>query len=168
MTKNKPKGDKSSRGNASQFIVAGELCRRDLVALVTIGNTPNTDILCSNKAGTKFVHVQVKTYVPGNKTVSVGTKAEKSYGKNFVWILAGIQLPQHPDALHEFYIIPSKDLAKNVSAAHRKWMETPGMKGQKRNDSNVRTVHLPPYSSYSGWNIAQFRNRWDIIEVLLD
>lgn len=62
------KKDKSSRGNASQFFVAGELCRRDLVALVTIGNTPNTDILCSNKEGTKFVHIQVKTFVPGNRT----------------------------------------------------------------------------------------------------
>ena len=39
--------DKSSRGNASQFFVAGELCRRGWVAVVTMGNTPNTDILCS-------------------------------------------------------------------------------------------------------------------------
>ena len=58
--------DKSARGNASQFFVAGELCRRGLVAVVTLGNTPNTDILCSNPSGTWLVHVQVKTFVPGN------------------------------------------------------------------------------------------------------
>ena len=51
--------DKSSRGNASQFFVAGELCRRELVAVVTMGNTPNTDILCSNREGTKFVQKQM-------------------------------------------------------------------------------------------------------------
>jgi hypothetical protein len=56
--------DKSTRGNASQFFVAGELCRRGWVAVVTLGNTPNTDILCSNTAGTKFVHVQVKILFP--------------------------------------------------------------------------------------------------------
>ena len=42
--------DKTSRGNASQFFVAGELCRRGLTAVVTLGNCPNTDIrnlLCS-------------------------------------------------------------------------------------------------------------------------
>jgi hypothetical protein len=65
------KESKNSRGSAAQFFVAGELCRRNLVAVVTMGNTPNTDILCSNIEGTKFVHIQVKTYVPGNKTVTV-------------------------------------------------------------------------------------------------
>ena len=45
-----------------------------------MGNTPNTDILCSNSEGTKFVHIQVKTYVPGNKTVTVGVKAEPIMG----------------------------------------------------------------------------------------
>ena len=33
--------DKSSRGNASQFFIAGELCRRGYSAVVTLGNTPN-------------------------------------------------------------------------------------------------------------------------------
>jgi len=40
--------DKSTRGNASQFFVAGELCRWGYAAVVTMGNTPNTDVLCSN------------------------------------------------------------------------------------------------------------------------
>ena len=44
---NKPK-NKNARGNASQFFIAGELCRRGYSAVVTLGNTPNTDILCSN------------------------------------------------------------------------------------------------------------------------
>ena len=82
--------DKNYRANASQFFVAGELCRRGLVAVVTMGNSPNTDILCSNIEGTKFVHIQVKTFRPGDKTCSVGEKAEKDYGENFYWILAGI------------------------------------------------------------------------------
>jgi hypothetical protein len=158
--------DKSNRANASQFIVAGELCRRDWVALVTVGNTPNTDILCSNKAGTRFVHIQVKTYVPGNKTVSVGKKAERDYGRNFLWVLGGIQPPE-VDAPHEFYIIPSADVPKNVFQAHQKWLSELGKKGQERKDSNVRTIHLPPYKSVSGWDISKYRNRWDIVDELL-
>lgn len=70
--------DKTFRANASQFFVAGELCRRGFYAVVTLGNAANTEILCSNVAGTKFVHIQVKTYVPGNKTCSVGQKQRKS------------------------------------------------------------------------------------------
>lgn len=70
--------DKTFRANAGQFFVAGKLCRRGFYAVVTLGNAANTDILCSNVAGTKFVHIQVKTYVPGNKTCSVGQKQRKS------------------------------------------------------------------------------------------
>ena len=90
----KKPNNKNARGSAAQFFVAGELCRRDLVAVVTMGNTPNTDVLCSNIEGTKFVHIQVKTFPPGNRKVTVGMKAEKDFGKNFIWVLAGIPLKE--------------------------------------------------------------------------
>jgi len=77
------KSDKTARGNASQFFIAGELCRRGHSAVVTLGNCPNTDILCSNKAGTLFVHIQVKTFVPGRTTCTAGKKAEIDYGPTF-------------------------------------------------------------------------------------
>jgi len=32
--------EKSTRGNASQFFVAGQLCRRGYSAVVTLGNCP--------------------------------------------------------------------------------------------------------------------------------
>jgi hypothetical protein len=125
------KSDKSSRGNASQFFVAGELCRRGLVAVVTIGNTPNTDILCSNADGTKFVHIQVKTFVPGSATVSVGKKAERLYGdgERFVWVLAGIPTPDSEKPF-VYYVIPSREVARNVSAAHKLWLKTLGKNGR--------------------------------------
>lgn len=160
------KKDKSSRGNASQFFVAGELCRRDLVALVTIGNTPNTDILCSNKEGTKFVHIQVKTFVPGNKTCSVGLKSQKNYGDRFIWVLGGIPHATQNKPF-EYYVIPSSVVADNVSRAHQMWLSARGKNGRVRKDSSVRIIPLPPFKSYSGWSIEEYRDRWDIIEDLL-
>jgi hypothetical protein len=158
--------NKNARGSSAQFFVAGELCRRNLVAVVTMGNTPNTDILCSNTEGTKFVHIQVKTYVPENKTVTVGQKAEKNFGKNFIWVLAGIP---KANSKHEFeyFVIPSPDVAKNVTKAHKKWLSEPGKNGRIRKDGSVRTIHLPPHESYSGWRIDEYKNRWDLIEKLL-
>jgi len=158
---------KITRGNASQFFIAGELCRRGYSAVVTLGNTPNTDILCSNLQGTKFVHIQVKTFVPGNRTCSVGTKAEKDFGENFFWILGGIPLPE-TSAKFEYFIIPSHEMALNVTKAHSLWRETPGKKGQSHNESNVRIVHLPPHKSFSGWDISKYRDKWDIIEKRLN
>lgn len=159
--------NKTARGNASQFFVAGELCRRGVVAVITMGNTPNTDILCSNEMGTKFVHIQVKTFVPGNKTVSVGKKAERNYGERFIWVLSGIPHPDS-DKPFEFYVIPSNIVSANVSEGHSSWLSGEGKNGRVRKDSDVRTIVLPPHTSASGWNIEQYKNRWDIIERMLE
>lgn len=158
--------EKSTRGNASQFFIAGELCRRGYSAVVTLGNTPNTDILCSNLEGTRFVHIQVKTFVPGGRTCSVGRKAEKDFGENFFWVLGGIPLPKST-ASFEYYIIPSHDMANNILQGHHMWLEAPGKKGQSHNDNAIRIVHIPPHKSNNGWDISEYRNRWDLIESKL-
>jgi len=157
---------KITRGNASQFFVAGELCRRGYSAVVTLGNTPNTDILCSNLEGTKFVHIQVKTFVPGIITCSVGLKAEKDFGSKFFWVLGGIPQPED-NADFQYFIIPSKVMAKNVSEAHQLWLNTPGKNGQPHNDNTVRAVYLPPRKALTGWSIKRYLNRWDLIEKKL-
>lgn len=158
--------DKSSRANASQFFVAGELCRRGLSAVVTMGNTLNTDILCSNLEGTRFVHIQVKTFVPGIKTCSVGRKAEKDFGPGFFWVLGGIP-PPGTIRDFEYYVIPSAVMSQHVREDHLRWLSTLGTKGQQHRDSAVRTVPLPPRKSLSGWGIEQYRDRWDLIEEKL-
>jgi hypothetical protein len=158
--------DKPFRGNASQFFVAGELCRRGYSAVVTLGNTPNVDVLCSNRAGTRFVHIQVKTFMPGNKTCSVGMKACRDFGPSFFWVLAGIPAPESKRPF-EYYVIPSSEMAFNVSNAHNLWLKTPGAKGQAHKDSRVRIVHLPPHKSFSGWDVSPYQNKWELIEEKL-
>ena len=166
MPKEKVIKEKSTRGNASQFFIAGELCRRGYSAVVTLGNTPNTDILCSNIDGTKFVHIQVKTFIPGNRTCSVGKKAEKFYNDNFFWILGGIPKrdSEHP---FEYYIIPSAVMAKNVKEKSDRWLATPGMNGREHKDSAVRIVMLPPFKSDHSWSVEGYKDRWDLIEEKL-
>lgn len=139
-----PKNDKSTRGNACQFFVAGELCRRGYSAVVTLGNTRNTDVLCSNIERMKFVHIQVRPFVPGGRRCSVGMKAAKDFGENFFWVLGGIPTPD-TSVDFEYYIIPAPVMAKNVAEAHERWLVSPGAKGQAHSDSKVRTVYLPPF-----------------------
>lgn len=159
-------GNSITRGNASQFFVAAELCRRGYSAVVTLGNTPNTDILCSNLEGTKFVHIQVKTYVPGNSSCSVGMKATKFFGDNFFWILAGIPQPGSTVS-NEYYIIPNRVMVDNEPKYHRLWLETPGKNGQAHNDTTMRVVLLPPSISPYYWDISPYRNNWGLIEEKL-
>jgi hypothetical protein len=127
-----------------------------------MGNCPNTDILCSNTSGTKFAHIQVKTFVPGSATWSVGRKAELDYGDSFFLVLGGIPAPEN-DKLFVYYVIPSPVMAREVRAAHELWLKTPGMNGQPHSPTtNVRTVHLPPRKNRSGWSIAEYENRWNL------
>lgn len=58
-------------------------------------------------------------------------------------------------------------MSKNVKNAHETWLQGFKPDGEKRNDSKVRTVYLPPRTNYIGWSIEQYKNRWDIIEDLL-
>lgn len=159
--------DKSHRGNASQFFVAGELCRRGYAALVTIGNTPNTDILCSNRAGTKFVHIQVKTFVPGKKSCSVGVKAERNFGEKFLWVLAGIPEPLS-DYPFEYFIVPSAAMSANVAAYHQQWLNAPGKNNRPHNDNTVRAVAVAEGAPKYFWPVLEYRERWDLIAQELD
>ena len=136
------------------------------MAVITLGNCPNTDILCSNKSGTKFVHIQVKTFVPGNKTSSVGKKAENLYTDKFFWILAGIPNPGSQRSF-VYYVIPAQIISKEVAELYQLWLSRPGRKDQKRNDTTFRKVDLPPHCVGKKWDITCYENRWDLIEVAL-
>jgi hypothetical protein len=159
--------DKSHRGNASQFFVAGELCRRGYAAVVTLGNTPNTDVLCSNRRGTKFVHIQVKTFLPGTKTCSVGLKAERRFGPTFFWVLAGIPAPMSTLPF-EYFVIPCEAMAPNVAAYHRNWLGTPGKNGRAHRDNKVRAVAVAPGAASYFWHVESYRNQWSLLERVLD
>ena len=155
--------DKGYRADAAQFFVAGELCRRGLVAVVTLGNCPNTDILVSNAGGTSFCHVQVKTFVPGSRTVSVGMKSQRDFGPVFFWVLAGIPVP-HSDRDFEYFVVPSSDMARAVTSSFDLWAATPGAKGQRRDGATtVRTIQLPPRKEPNGWSLDPYRAGWDRI-----
>jgi hypothetical protein len=65
-------------------------------------------------------------------------------------------------------VIPSSVVAKNVREGHEKWLATPGKKSQKHNETSMRIIDLPPKSSATGWKIDEYKNRWDIIEKLLE
>lgn len=155
-------GNKSLRGNAAQFFVAGELSRRGLVAAITLGNTPNTDILCSNIEGTKFVHIQVKAYIPGNRTCTLGSKEIAHRGGLFFWVLVGIS-PNESQAEIDYYIIPSEDMASNVNNQYETWLRE-----DVRRKSKVRTLTFPHKIKAGGWDISAYKNNWRLIKGVLN
>ena len=42
------------------------------------------------------------------------------------------------DVRPDFYIVPSKVVANSVKRSHKKWLKTPGMRGQQHKDNPMR------------------------------
>ena len=101
------------------------------------------------------MHIQVKTFVPGNSTCSMGMKAEKDFGENFFWVLGRIPNPNLSKNF-EYYVIPALIMAKNILEGNQRWLKSPGVRGPAHKDNTVRTVDLPPYKSLSSWDVSEF------------
>ncbi|HQH26536.1 MAG TPA: hypothetical protein PLP17_03995, partial [Oligoflexia bacterium] len=132
-------------------------------AVVPLGDTPNVDILCSNRERSRFVRTQVKTFIPGKRTCSVGVKTKREIGPSSFWILAGMPLPASSRPF-EYYIIPSKVMSQKISQAHGHWLKMPGANGQAHRESTVRIVHLPTGKCSDRWDISPYLNKWKLIE----
>ena len=58
-------------------------------------------------------------------------------------------------------------MAKNIREGQQIWLKTLGKKGQEHKDSKVRVVYLPPQKSITGWDVNEYRDRWDLLEEKL-
>jgi hypothetical protein len=129
--------------------------RRNIIAAITMGNCPTTDILCTRPDGEGFVHIQVKTFRKGGRSCTVGLKAERNYGPQFFWVLVG--LPAAGDDSPDFYIIPSNEMAMHVNNCFDLWVKTPGRGGQLHDKNNpIRSVRITA-ENRDGWKIQDYK-----------
>ncbi len=149
MPSNKlPKG---LSGVAGEYFVAGELSRLGYIASITLQNTRGIAILASNATATRQVAIQVKTNQGSKPEWVLNKKAENFYADTLFYIFVNLKgLEEHPD----FYIVPSKIVADFVRTDHRKWLETPGKRGQAHRDNPVRKFRDPE---------RKFLDRWDLL-----
>lgn len=140
-------------GVAGEYFVAAELSRRGFIASVTLKNTRGIDIIASNEAGTKTINIQVKTNQRSRKAWVLSSKGEEFHARNLYYILVNMiglnELPQ-------FYIVPSKVVAKSIRDGHANWLKTPGRKGQAHNDTNMRL--------FTDLN-DKYLDRWDLLPL---
>jgi hypothetical protein len=69
------------------------------------------------------------------------------------------------------YVIPAAKVADVLTLAHRKWLGTPGKKGQPHKDNKVRRL-LPDYAKTwmtdnpypTGW-LTPYRDAWNVLQL---
>jgi len=122
-------------GCAGEYLVAGELSRRGYIASITLRNSKGVDILVTNEKATRTVAMQVKTHYNKGTAWVMNEKAEKNHAPNLFYAFVSLNYGAPAD----FYIVPSKVVATFIKRHNRKWLKTPGKKGQKRNQTTMRT-----------------------------
>ncbi len=149
-------------GNAGEYLVVGELLRRDIVAAPAPRNTPGFDVLATT--GEKSVNVRVKSktaaanswvWISGRGSERIIFKGLLSEG-DFT-VLADLKdTTVSPD----YWVYPTKTLDDELQTDFKHWVESPGRGGRQHSaDSRMyRFGHLPHHQPlqeihHNAWNL---------------
>jgi hypothetical protein len=137
---------------AGEYFVAAELARMGHIALITLRNTDKVDILASNAEGTRTVSLQVKTQSGRGTRWPLHHKAEKLQSPSLFYVFVTLKTTgTNPD----YYIVPSRTVAKEVRENHKRWLATPGRKGQAHRDNSMRLFT----------KAQRYKDRWDLLRL---
>jgi hypothetical protein len=135
MQQNTNKLTKGLTGIAGEYFVAAELSRRGYMASILLRNNDSIDIHASNPLSGKIYAIQVKTSQSVKNNWPLGEKAENFRGDNVFYIFVSFKsIEERPS----YYIVPSEVVADYVKNDHKKWLDTPGKKGQPHKDNSMR------------------------------
>ncbi len=126
---------KGMTGIAGEYYVAAELSRRGYVVSFTLRNTKGIDILVSSEDGSKSRAIQVKSSNNEAKAWVLNKKSELSFSDNLFYVFVNLKTV---DSRPDFYIVPSKVVAKFIKESHGSWLSSPSKTGKVRKDSAMR------------------------------
>ena len=155
--------DKQLIGAAGEHLVLSRLLARDLLASQAPRGARKADILVNPLDGGKPRLIQVKTRSNVGKRLGwqMSEKHELISEKDLFYCFVNLDL-LNPSV----WVIPSKLVAKVLRDTHAEWLATPGQKGQKHNDTDMRRIiddYGPNFKSVKpGW-MDQYLEAWQLL-----
>ena len=151
-----------------EYLVAAELCRRDLLATTFTGNVPHYDIVASNAEG-RTVLVQVKTIQSDSWQFNIRAFAEVALihkkqvvkrllappVRNLVCVLVKLS----STAQDKFYILRWKDLQRLLTTGYKKYLALHGGRRPRKYDSFHCAIDPSQFQRY--------RDNWELVQRLL-
>jgi len=152
MRNKKLKLDSILTGVAGEYFVAAELAKRGYIASINLKNTRGIDILASNKDASKSIGIQVKTTRYNVYYWMLNEKAEDYYANNLFYVFVNLKgQSQRPD----FFIVPSKVVARYIKRSHKKWLKKPSKSGKKHKDTPLRKFVDKKRAYLERWDILK-------------
>ena len=148
-----------------------QLLRQGLIGALAPEGVPNMDIDVTSIDGQQLSSLQVKSRRAKGADGGwlMGKKHEDIIGHRLFYCF--VDLGNQIDSCPKTYVVPSKIVAEAVRHSHETWLRSPGHRGQKRNDSNMRRF-LPDYSKFFvnqtnpyplGW-LDKYAEAWSLLE----
>ena len=155
--------DKNLVGAAGEHLVLSRLLSKGVLAAQAPRGARKADVLVNHLDGKPPCLIQVKTRSGTNASSGwhMGEKHEVISDKDLFYCFVSIE-----GAETFVYVVPAAKVAKVVKDSHETWLNTPGAKGQKHNDSKMRfiknTYKLKIKSAPDGW-MDKYLEAWDLI-----
>jgi hypothetical protein len=158
------KMDKSLIGAAGEHLVLSRLLARGMLAAQAPRGVRKADILVNHLDGKPPCLIQVKTRlgVGSRRTWAMNVKHQSITDKDLFYCF--VDLGEDSPIV---FVIPAKKVAAVINESHKKWMATPGKKGQAHNDNDMRRIGddiaVPNLKSApTGW-LDEYLENWELI-----
>jgi len=148
---------KNMIGTAGEYYVCAELCRRNILALLTPKNNPLFDVLATNPNGKRAISIQVKTMGIGNKQgwkLGMGITKKQKNDNLYVVLVNMLE-----EGKNDFFIYKYDELVERVNEVYQEYMSTPKKDGGKKKEVNFRWFDFR-YFNDRDW---KRKNKWKIL-----
>ena len=144
-------------GNAGEYYVCAELCKQNILALITPKNNPLFDIVATDPEGNRSVHIQVKTMSTTNKQgwkLGVDITKKKNNPKLFV-----VLVNMHNEKRNDYYIYKYDDLVNRVNEVYDEYISKKKKDGTSKKELKFRFFDF----KYFKQNDRDKKNKWSIL-----
>lgn len=144
-------------GSAGEYFVCSELCKHNLVPLLTPKNNPLFDLMVTNPSGSQSVSIQVKTMGLDNKQGWKLSKQiiEKQNNQALFIVLVNLKRDQSND----FYVFSYDDFVENVITVYEKYINQPKQNNEQKKEVGFRWFDLKDLSAED----KARKNDWSLI-----
>lgn len=127
-------------GMRGVFLVAAELCSRGFIVSPTSRSAIGADILATDESCKKTFSIQVKTNAKTFNAWLLSKKASKIRAESHIYVFVNIRSKKGEDSI-EYYVVPSKIVAKNVEE-------------RKRPNATLYAFYMPKAQKYKdNWSL---------------
>ena len=150
--------DKQLVGAAGEHLVLSRLLNLGYLAAQAPRGTRKVDVLVNHLENNPPCLIQVKTRtgLDADSGWHMGVKHEEMNDPDMFYCFVALG-----EIESNVYVVPAEKVAKVVTESHSTWLNTPGAKGQQRNDTDMRRIR-----NRYGMNLKSAPDGW--MEIYLE